>query len=156
MVELDVDAGARLNTERALPFALITGELVGNAFEHGRAADSQEPPQVKVEVSDERLVLEVADRGPGLPPTFVLEECRTLGLRLVRLLARQLGGDLRLSDPPGEPDAHQHHRRRNRTFRSPRGAKSDCAQSRASTHGCPRVARAPSDLLHRKQSPWDH
>ena len=39
--------------------------------------------------------------GPGLPPAVGLWNTKTLGLRLVRTLVRQIDGELELGEPPG-------------------------------------------------------
>jgi two-component sensor histidine kinase len=48
--------------------------------------------------SPERLRLEVSDTGVGLPPDFNPGRSRSLGMRLVASLTRQLGGRLEWQD----------------------------------------------------------
>jgi two-component sensor histidine kinase len=48
--------------------------------------------------SPERLRLEVSDQGVGLPADFDPARSRSLGMRLVSSLTRQLGGQLQWQD----------------------------------------------------------
>jgi two-component sensor histidine kinase len=75
------------------PNGLLLDALLTNAFKYGA---SGERPEVCVAVRAEegRLRLVVHDSGPGLPEGFRLERGTSLGLQLVRALARQLRGTL--------------------------------------------------------------
>jgi two-component sensor histidine kinase len=50
---------------------------------------------VKLESDAGGFAVSVADRGPGLPSLATLEQTSTLGLRLVRALAAQIGAGVR-------------------------------------------------------------
>jgi two-component sensor histidine kinase len=97
-VRLDCRAAAvELGLDQAVPCGLIVNELVSNAIEHafpeGRAG------LITVELrrdADDRLALTVADDGAGFPAGFDFSRTSTLGLQLVRVLANQLKGVLRL------------------------------------------------------------
>ena len=45
--------------------------------------------------------MSISDDGVGLPPDVGFWNTKTLGLRLVRLLVRQLDGEIELGGPPG-------------------------------------------------------
>lgn len=78
-------------SEIAFTIALITNELLSNAFKYGlRNGEGQ----VRVELvrQDHGYRLRVQDDGPGFPPQG--EERRDSGLGLVRGLCRQIGGSL--------------------------------------------------------------
>jgi two-component sensor histidine kinase len=51
------------------------------------------------ESEDEQIRLTISDDGIGLPATLGDEHGSTLGLRLVRALAQQIGGDLVVTRP---------------------------------------------------------
>jgi two-component sensor histidine kinase len=77
-------------TERVIPLGLILHELVTNAAKYGRG---------KITVTFERsgqngYALSVADEGDGLPVDFNPASARGLGARVVRSLAKQLGGEV--------------------------------------------------------------
>lgn len=86
----------------AVPCALILNELLTNAFKHAfPAAVTERRVCASVGRDGDHVVLEVRDSGVGLPPTVDLERGRSLGLRLVRMLASQVDGVVEVSRSPG-------------------------------------------------------
>ena len=84
-----------MGIDQAVPCGLIITELVGNAFKH--AFPGGRPGRIDVgfdQASDGSAVLRVADNGAGLPEGLDLAQVSSLGLTLVRGLARQLQGAL--------------------------------------------------------------
>ncbi|MBP2675000.1 MAG: hypothetical protein H6Q84_1840, partial [Deltaproteobacteria bacterium] len=94
------DAGIRLvkdltpvwlSVNAAVPSGLILNELVSNALKH--AFRNRTDGSVAVSLrhgAQGEVSLCVRDDGVGLPAGFELGQCRSLGLRLVQMLARQL------------------------------------------------------------------
>jgi PAS domain S-box-containing protein len=84
-----------LNIDTAIPVGLLVNELVSNslkyAFPNGRAGMIGIDFRV---LDKEEFVLSVRDNGIGLPAEFDLDKAPSLGLRLVRILATQMGGEL--------------------------------------------------------------
>jgi two-component sensor histidine kinase len=93
VVRVDPLVDAALETDRAIPLAIILNELVTNALTYGRRRDGIATVRVGMSVCDgDTLLLSVADEGPGLPSDFALSRPRGLGLQLVTALTRQIGG----------------------------------------------------------------
>jgi two-component sensor histidine kinase len=91
-VRLEMEGGEEpLHAEQATPVSLVLLECVNNALEH---AFTDEGGLVRVSMTrDGPLhVLTVADDGRGLPEGFAFESSGTLGLKIVRSMAGQLGG----------------------------------------------------------------
>ncbi len=102
-----------VSVETAVPLGLILNELITNAFKYGVGSTASSLPErrrhtgpdcdVLLEISAEgdavRLV--VSDAGPGLPAGFDPVRSNTLGLQLVRTLARQLRGKLTVTSEGG-------------------------------------------------------
>lgn len=96
-----------LDINRLIPCALIVNELVSNALKHafphlrsGKRRDNQ----VRIDLCYDgagKAALTVADNGVGLPEGFDLENCESLGLKLVSVLVRQLRGALAISANEG-------------------------------------------------------
>jgi PAS domain S-box-containing protein len=91
-----------LNLDAAVPCGLIINELVSNslkyAFPDGRSGE------VRIELRehpDHMARLVVADNGIGLRSDIDWDTARSLGLRLVRTLADQLGAKLEVQSQAG-------------------------------------------------------
>ncbi|MDX3883763.1 sensor histidine kinase [Edaphosphingomonas haloaromaticamans] len=92
-------AGGRIMvpTDRAIPLGLMLNELVTNAlkyaYPHGKGGPIAVVLHDRTEGGPEsgRVVLEVADRGVGLPEGFDIHaRGQSLGMRLIANIARQL------------------------------------------------------------------
>ncbi|KAA0597750.1 two-component sensor histidine kinase [Azospirillum lipoferum] len=102
-------------TDHAVQLGLLANELVMNAIKHayrplaatvastmaGPQAGTAEPARGAANVifvglrrDDEALRLIVGDRGVGLPADFDWRRSRSLGMRLIHTLSRQLGASL--------------------------------------------------------------
>jgi PAS domain S-box-containing protein len=91
-----------MDLDTAVPCGLILTELVSNALKYAYPKGAGGPIFVGFRVlPDGRYELMVADQGTGLPAGFDWRESETLGLRLVHLLVKQLGGEARLEDGAG-------------------------------------------------------
>lgn len=89
MDEITIDA------KKASSFGLILNELVTNALKYAFPVGRPGAIEVCLAHNQEGTELEVRDTGPGLPAGFDLEKTRGLGLVLVRMLAKQLGGEVK-------------------------------------------------------------
>jgi PAS domain S-box-containing protein len=105
-VEVETEAQVEVSVEQAVPVGLILNELFTNACKYGLQREAAEPGpgldiRIRLESTDHEHCLLVEDRGPGLPPEFALETSRSLGMTLVRNLARQLRGRAELETLAG-------------------------------------------------------
>ncbi len=90
-----VESTIELPPSQTTPVMLILNELVSNALSH--AFPRGAPGTVEVGAArlvDGRVELWVQDDGEGLSADFDWEDHDTLGLRLVRRLAGQIGGEV--------------------------------------------------------------
>jgi PAS domain S-box-containing protein len=92
-LHLDV-APVELPIFTAVPCGLIINELVGNAIKHAFDNSSGGELTVSLQPVPEtaHVCLRVRDNGSGLPAGFDWQRSRSLGLRLVHILTRQLHG----------------------------------------------------------------
>jgi len=90
-----------LPSDKLVPLALIVAELISNALEHAFPAGRPGRVSVTLAKLDGALRLAVRDNGPGLPPGFDMEGQTSLGLQIVRSLAAQLGGQVKMETDNG-------------------------------------------------------
>ena len=87
----------------AVPVGLIINELLSNALKHAFEGRDEGKIEVSLTASEDgRIHLTVSDDGVGLPPGFDIDESKTLGLRLVKILTEdQLQGTLKVTSDGG-------------------------------------------------------
>jgi signal transduction histidine kinase len=95
IVQRDLPAQAPLATKIAL--YRIVQEALNNAWRHADGA----VPTVTVIGTDDRLVVEVTDPGPGFDPAVVQGSEAHLGLVSMRERAESLGGQFNIDSAPG-------------------------------------------------------
>lgn len=83
----------------AVPYGLMLNELVSNALKHAFPAGRSGTVLVRLDASGE--MLEVSDDGIGLPTGLDAAQTASLGLRLVHLLAEQIGAQVRVESKRG-------------------------------------------------------
>lgn len=94
-------AGIRLDADRAVPCALLVGELVSNSFKHA-FPDGVGTIAVRARREEPNgIVFEVEDDGRGIPSGVDWSTSKSLGLRLVGMFVRQLGGTIELDRSHG-------------------------------------------------------
>jgi PAS domain S-box-containing protein len=86
----------QLNIELAVPFGLILNEMMTNALKHAFPSGRSGEVVLRLRRQEGGCVLTLADNGVGLVEGRGGEDDGTLGLRLVRLLARQINGEFTL------------------------------------------------------------
>ncbi len=94
-IRLIVEADSiEVNLDTAIPLGLIASELVTNAYKHAFRGRDHGTITMRLYWSGEKQVtLATVDDGVGLPPGFEPEKARSLGLRLIKALSRQLDAD---------------------------------------------------------------
>lgn len=94
-------APEKIGINKAVPCGLLLNELVTNAYKHAFEGRDTGLLRVSLRREEDELVLTVADDGPGLPPGLHEDSGESLGLMLIRELARQLRGSVRWLPGPG-------------------------------------------------------
>lgn len=90
---LDIDETVSFDIDTAIPLGLILNELLTNACKYAFEEGKEGELSIRLEQKEKgRYSLEVKDNGHGMPADFNLGKARSLGLRLVRRLSKQLLG----------------------------------------------------------------
>jgi PAS domain S-box-containing protein len=101
-IAVRVDArDAKLDLAKAIPCGLIVNELLTNSLKHAFPDGNSGEIRVALRCEGRGCLLEVADNGVGAPPGLTIENTTTLGLKLVSVLAQQLGGQVQLERDAG-------------------------------------------------------
>jgi two-component sensor histidine kinase len=102
-VRMVLDVGrVSLDVGKAIPCSMVMGELVSNALIH--AFEGKADGSVTVSLNGDGgdyIRLSVADTGIGMPEGFNVREPSTFGLRVVAILASQLGATVEAESSPG-------------------------------------------------------
>lgn len=84
-----------LNVNQAVPFGILTNELVINAFKYAFEGYVEGIITLKLSNLDDQMTLTVSDNGVGLPQQFDPDKEGSLGMTLVQNLCQQLGAELK-------------------------------------------------------------
>jgi len=80
------------NIKQAIPCGLIANELIINAYKHAFIHSSKGNILIQLQLTDNYVTLRVKDDGKGLPESFDPTNPRSLGIKLIVSLTRQLEG----------------------------------------------------------------
>lgn len=101
-VRLTLEGGEHpLHPDQATPVTLVMLESFNNALEHGFGEAGAGEVRVVLDQSGLTHLLTVSNDGGGLPPGFDPAKSKSLGLRIVRAMAQQLGGKFEMAREDG-------------------------------------------------------
>jgi two-component system, sensor histidine kinase PdtaS len=82
-----------MNIDYAVSLGLIVNELATNSYKYAFKPEVNNHLIVKlIQVETDYYQLTLHDNGPGIPEGMKIEQCQSLGLRMVMLLTRQIKG----------------------------------------------------------------
>jgi PAS domain S-box-containing protein len=99
--EAPLDPQVSLDMDRAIHAGLIVNELITNSLKHAFPEGGTGEIVVRLRGLEDRLELQVRDDGVGLPPGLALAQARSLGLRIVHILARRLQATVQVESRGG-------------------------------------------------------
>lgn len=83
-----------LGIDEAVPCGLIINEIISNSLKYAFPSDRLGEVNINLTLTKNNLViLLIGDNGIGIPHNIDIKNTETLGLKLVRALTNQLGGD---------------------------------------------------------------
>ena len=105
-IRIDIDVGdIRFGLDTVVTLGLIVNELLVNSMKHAFNGKGNGIIQVRMKHEEGFYHLIYTDDGVGLPPGFSIDTCNSLGMRLVRLLTRQLQGSVGIGTAEEGPGA---------------------------------------------------
>jgi len=103
LISVDIEtSGLYFDIDTAIPLGLIVNELVSNAYKY--AFEEQKEGRIQIIIkalNDIDYQIEVNDNGKGLPSDFDTNTIKSLGIKLVTILSRQLRGNLKSNSDSG-------------------------------------------------------
>ena len=87
-------ADVELDMDRAVPIALIIGELLTNSIKYAFDDQAEKNITVAVSLHDDDVNIVVRDNGKGLPAGFEAAASKGFGMKIVKALLSQLRGSL--------------------------------------------------------------
>jgi PAS domain S-box-containing protein len=84
----------KLNTDQALPMALIANELVFNALKHAFLGRNRGKITVSLKKVNGEFAMSIADDGVGMKPEIDLKKPDSFGLKIIKNLIEQLNGKI--------------------------------------------------------------
>jgi len=99
-IRVDAQQAIMVETDRAIPIALMVNELITNAVKHAYLGQPSCTVWVVLAREDATIRISVRDEGIGLSPTFDLAKIKGLGMRLVRAFVQQLDATVVINSPP--------------------------------------------------------
>jgi two-component sensor histidine kinase len=101
-IRLDLEVREmRVDVRRAIPLGIIANELASDCLKHAFPGGRSGTVRVSLRTEGSAAVLEVRDDGRGLPEGFSVGSSGGLGLVLVDMLAKQVGGSFTAASDAG-------------------------------------------------------
>lgn len=97
---VDVDP-ISLPVDEAILCGLVVNELITNAIKHAFPSGKNGRIAVSLKLLDDTVKISVQDNGVGLSDSFDINSQKTLGMRLILNLAKQLAGDVVVKNDHG-------------------------------------------------------
>ena len=93
----------KLNIDTVIPLGLIVNEIVTNALKYGFPGEENGCIQLQLKkLGRSEYQMKISDNGLGFSDSITAQNSKSLGLKLIRNLARQLMGEIeKLPEAPG-------------------------------------------------------
>ncbi len=105
-IRTEIEVGdIRFGLDTVVTLGLIVNELMVNSMKYAFIGRGKGTIKVFMEHNEGSYVLTYMDDGIGLPADFSIDASNSLGMRLVRVLSRQLRGSVTIGGNHGSPGA---------------------------------------------------
>lgn len=100
--QIDIPKEIEFDIDTAIPLGLVVTELLTNAYKYAFEGRDSGRIDLKLITSDQKQYeLLIGDDGQGLPVDFDIKKTKSLGLRLVRTLIKQVNGKVNYESNQG-------------------------------------------------------
>lgn len=91
----------KLNINQAIPCALMLNEIITNSLKHAFPERDSGLINIAVKEKSDTIRLTVSDNGVGFDADGIIEKSNTLGMTLIKTLAKQLEGEIEIENRNG-------------------------------------------------------
>lgn len=91
-----------IDMETAVPLGLILNEIFTNSFKYAMREAEGNYIDIRLMAMDRQFVITYHDSGEGMPPGFDFRKSKSLGLRLIHSLAKQINAHITYNNQNGE------------------------------------------------------
>ncbi len=99
VVNQNVKENLQLNADKSFVMGLIINEFLTNSYKY--AFEKEGKIEINIEENKKNYILKLSDNGKGLPKDFNIKTVGSYGLRIMKLLARQLKGTFDIKNHKG-------------------------------------------------------
>ncbi|MFA7419139.1 MAG: histidine kinase dimerization/phosphoacceptor domain -containing protein [Melioribacteraceae bacterium] len=93
-INLSVNANIDLPTNQSIHLGLIINELLSNIFKYAFPDNRKGVIIIHFDQSKKNNYLLIKDNGIGIPQDFKIKNSRSLGIRIVEMITKQLNGEI--------------------------------------------------------------
>lgn len=94
-------ADVSLELRTAVPLCLILNEALTNVAKYAYPENRGGEVRIAMHLDNGTVCLSIADDGVGLPPEFSIDHAKSMGMRLIRILADQIDASLSIESVHG-------------------------------------------------------
>jgi two-component sensor histidine kinase len=91
----EIDNNFTLDIDTAIPLGLIINELITNSFKYAFSKEKINTLSIQFIKNEDRNLIIIKDNGPGIKYRIKVRTVKSIGLRLVRNLVKQLHGSIK-------------------------------------------------------------
>jgi len=88
-------------TDKSFPLGLIMNEFLTNSYKYGFSNLEEGIIEITISNDKNKYFINLSDNGKGLPTNFDLNKTTTFGIRIMKLLSKQLNGTFDLKSDNG-------------------------------------------------------
>lgn len=99
-VSMNVDP-VKLTVNQAIPCGLILNEIITNSYKHAYPEKEKGNIEINLNRRGDEVYLSIIDDGIGIPEEINLEKPKSLGIKLIRTLSKQLNAEAEFSNKTG-------------------------------------------------------
>lgn len=94
-IKIEIDSeNIFFGVDTAIPLGLIINEIITNAYKYAFSVEKENKLFISIHEIEDHFQLIIQDNGAGIPENFDVKTAKSLGLRLINRLVKQLYGTL--------------------------------------------------------------